>query len=158
MKNIFNKIIIFLVLSGCSISNTEQQIKMPITLIISVVKGGVEFIEKGSSGLFVVTDDGKNYAYHLCDDRDTYNKCLNENKSKLLTKCSIEFNNPCEIIAKDDQIVYPGGVYILNKKFEKGDRINYFTVPALRGAGKYMTTGAVDINSLPDIYADENLE
>lgn len=157
MKNILNKIIIVLCLTGCS-TVLEEQIKQPIYLITSVVKGGVEFIKKGSTGLFATTNDGKNYVYHVCDNLDEYDKCLAENEYKLLQKCADLHATSCEIIAENDKIVYAGGIYILNKKFEQGDRINYFTVPVLRDADKYMSTGTVDIDSLPDIYADEYLE
>lgn len=155
MKSIFVNISVALLLMGCT-SYVEEQIKPPIKLTIAVVKGGVEFIKRSSMGVFAVSNDGKNYTYEVCNDLDAHNDCILENRTKIVENCEQEFNKPCELVAINDQIVYPGEIDILNKKFNKGDRINYFTVPVLRDADKYMDTGTINIESLPDIYAEED--
>ena len=158
MKNIFTPINLVvagsLTLSGCT-SSMEEQIKMPVMLSVAVVKAGVEYIKRSSTGVFAISSDGKSYAYEICDSySDEYAECLERNKSKIVEKCEEEHNKECNLVAVNDKIVYPGEVNILNKKFYKGDRINYFTVPALRDVDDYMETQQVDLDALPDIFDD----
>lgn len=156
VKITLNKLLILLIItivSGCVSSPTEN--KPPIFLSIQTIKGGVEFIKRSAMGVFAVTEDGHHYEYAICNDIENEQTCINNEKYATLLACEEKNKKPCELIAINDQIVYPGEVDIMNKKFTRGDRINYFTVPLLRDADKFMNSGTVEVESLPDIFADD---
>lgn len=154
MKHIFIPISLSLLI-GCSTIEYDQPVKDPIRVSISAIKGGVEYIKRSSIGVFALATDGKDYEYEICyQGDDDYTSCIERNKKTVVERCKQNHGKDCELVAVNDKIVYNGEIDILNKKFYRGDRINYFTVPALRNVDSYMENQTVDVDDLPDIFGD----